>query len=178
MTGTVETAAGSVPQVSAKLAFSDIAGAWKVRWGLGRMHYTVPPGLYCVGNPDTESHVLVTANYKMTFDRLRRELDGMDIWILVLDTKGVNVWCAAGKGTFGTDELLKRIQAAELYKIVSHRNLILPALSAYGCMNFTGSSTFTSLSGVDKEMKIALPAMIAAVFCGAALLLVNDFLML
>jgi hypothetical protein len=56
--------------------------------------------------------------------------------------------------------------------------LILPAVSAYVSMNFTGSSTFTSLSGVDREMKTALPAMIIAAFSGAVLLLVNDFLLL
>jgi CO dehydrogenase/acetyl-CoA synthase gamma subunit (corrinoid Fe-S protein) len=33
------------------------------------------------------SPVLVTANYKMSFDRLRSQLTGIDAWILVLDTK-------------------------------------------------------------------------------------------
>ncbi len=47
----------------------------------------------------------------MSFDQLRSALGGIDGWILVLDTKGINVWCAAGKGTFGTDELVQRIQA-------------------------------------------------------------------
>jgi len=45
---------------------------------------------------------------------------------LVLDTKGINVWCAAGKGTFGTEELIKRIASSGLKEIVSHRQLILP----------------------------------------------------
>ena len=66
------------------------------------MSYTVDPGLYALGKPDDSSPVLVTANYKMSFDRLREALPERDAWILVLDTKGVNVWCAAGKGTFGT----------------------------------------------------------------------------
>ncbi len=34
---------------------------------------------------------------------------------------------------------------------------LTPALSAYLAMNFTGSSTFTSLSGVRKEMRWAVP---------------------
>jgi hypothetical protein len=42
-------------------------------------------------------------------------------------------------------------------------------------MNFTGSSTYTSLSGVDREMKIALPAMLLSTAAGVVLLLVNDF---
>jgi hypothetical protein len=76
--------------------------------------------------------VLVSANYKLTFDSLRRELDGLDCWILILDTDGVNVWCAAGEGTFGTDELIERIGLTGLHEIVSHRTLILPQLGASG----------------------------------------------
>jgi hypothetical protein len=96
------------------------------------MHYTVEPGLYALGNPDAKSPVLVTANYKMSFDRLRASLPELDAWILVLDTKGINVWCAAGKGTFGTTELAQRVASSGLDRIVSHRELILPQLSAPG----------------------------------------------
>jgi hypothetical protein len=121
-----------VAKVPTELNFSDKLGAFKVRFSFGRMNYTVEPGLYAVGNPDSESHVLVTANYKLTFDFLRKELAGLDLWILVLDTRGINVWCAAGKGTFGTDELVERIEAVGLKDIVKHRRLILPQLGAVG----------------------------------------------
>jgi hypothetical protein len=96
------------------------------------MDYKVEPGLYCVGAPDEKSPVLVTANYKMTFDRLRKELEGLSAWILVLDTDGVNVWCAAGKGTFGTEELVHRIGDVQLGKVVSHRTVVAPQLGATG----------------------------------------------
>jgi acetyl-CoA decarbonylase/synthase complex subunit gamma len=96
------------------------------------MHYTVEPGLYALGNPAPKSPVLVTANYKMSFDRLRAALPQKGAWILVLDTKGINVWCAAGKGTFGTTELIQRAAESRLDGIVSHRELILPQLSAPG----------------------------------------------
>jgi hypothetical protein len=96
------------------------------------MKYTVEPGLYAVGEPDADSVVLVSANYKLSFDALRKELAGLDAWIMVLDTKGVNVWCAAGKKTFGTDEIVRRIELVELEKIVNHRKLIVPQLGASG----------------------------------------------
>jgi len=96
------------------------------------MDYGVDPGLYALGNPDRESPVLVSANYKMSFDELRSALPGRDFWILVLDTKGINVWCAAGKGTFGTEELVQRIESSGLNQVVSHRSLILPQLGAPG----------------------------------------------
>ena len=122
----------TVKSVSTKLTLDDHIGALKSRLGIGRMHYTVEPGLYAVGKPDNNSPVFVSANYKLTFDTLRKNLDGLDCWILILNTKGINVWCAAGKGTFGTDELIHRIETSELSKYVSHKNLILPQLGATG----------------------------------------------
>jgi len=121
-----------IKQTSAELTVSDILGTWKARWGINRMNYKVEPGLYRIGKPDSNSPVLVSANYKMSFDMLRKELKEIDAWILVLDTKGINVWCAAGKGTFGTRELQNRIAIVQLEKVVSHRTVILPQLAAPG----------------------------------------------
>ena len=121
-----------IPVTTTTLSFKDILGGWKVRWGIDRANYRIDPGLYAVGSPDHLSPVLVSANYKLTFDSLRKELSGLNCWIMILDTKGVNVWCAAGKGTFGTDELVKRIAITGLSEIVSHRKLILPQLGAPG----------------------------------------------
>ncbi len=117
---------------STHLTFNDIIGGWKVRWGIGRMSYLIEPGIYFIGDPDSTAPVLVSTNYKLTFDSVRKELDKIDCWLLILDTKGVNVWCAAGKGTFGTNELVNRIKKSGLAKLVSHRRLILPQLGASG----------------------------------------------
>ena len=130
--GSVATPAGPVPRVTSRLEGSDRWGTLKARWGVGRMDYAVDPGLYALGKPDRESPVLVSASYKMSFDRLREALPGRNFWVLVLDTKGINVWCAAGKGTFGTDELVLRIAASGLADVVNHRTLILPQLGAPG----------------------------------------------
>ena len=92
----------------------------------------VPPGLYALGTPAETDPVLVTANYKMSYDCVRQALSGRSCWLLVLETYGINVWCAAGKGTFGTGELVRRIASSALSKIVSHRRLILPILGAPG----------------------------------------------
>lgn len=131
-TGKITVADSAVPVVSTSLAYRDILGAFRVRWGIRRESYKVNPGLYAAGNPGKDSDVFVTANYKLSFDALRKNLSGTDSWILVLDTKGVNVWCAAGKGTFGTVELVNRINEVSLEKVVSHRRLILPQLGATG----------------------------------------------
>jgi len=130
--GRVETPAGPVPRVHSRIGSRDLLGRWKVRWGIGRDRYRVAPGLYALGAPDGSAPVLVTANYKMTFDIVRRDASGLDAWILVLDTRGVNVWCAAGEGTFGTEEVIRGVTRARLSEVVRHRRLILPQLAAPG----------------------------------------------
>jgi hypothetical protein len=130
--GSIRTASGDVPKVFASLHRRDYWGTVKARWGVGRMNYRVDPGIYALGEPDDQSPVVVTANYKMSFDCLRSALPGRDVWLLVLDTDGINVWCAAGKGTFGTEELVNRIASSGLHQLVTHRTVILPQLAAPG----------------------------------------------
>ncbi len=132
VTGMMETKAGPVPKVDAAWTRGEYFEHLKARLGSFRMEYSVEPGLYAIGNPGEQSDVFVSANYKLSFDHLRRALEGMDAWILVIDTKGINVWCAAGKGTFGTEEIVRRIQATGVEKAVSHRRLIVPQLGAPG----------------------------------------------
>ena len=114
------------------MTWGDRLGAWRVRWGIGRDDYRVDPGLYAIGEPDAGSPILVTANYKLTFDIVRRDLRDRDVWLLALDTRGINVWCAAGKRTFSTDELVRWIDGIGLSRLVQHRRLVLPQLGATG----------------------------------------------
>jgi hypothetical protein len=122
----------SATPASSTISLSDRWDHFLARWGVRRAGHRVEPGLYALGRPTPESPVFVTANYTLSFDALRSALNGIDGYILVLDTEGVNVWCAAGRGTFGTDELARRIQVTELSEVVSHRELILPQLGAPG----------------------------------------------
>jgi hypothetical protein len=128
----ITTPAGPVPRVQATLSRRDHLGALRVRLGIGRNDYKIAPGLYAVGRPQADDPVLVSANYKLSFDHLRKQLTDVSSWILVLDTRGINVWCAAGKGTFGTEEIVRRVLLTRLSSVVSHRKLILPQLSAPG----------------------------------------------
>lgn len=121
-----------MPRVATNLTLRDHLGTIGARTGLTRNDYRLTPGLYCLGNPDASSPVLVSANYKLTFDALRRQLTGIDAWLLVIDSRGINVWCAAGKGTFSSEEIAYQVQRCRLAEIVSHRQLILPQLSANG----------------------------------------------
>ncbi len=130
--GVIDTDAGDVTIASTVISSEEKREHIKSRISAYRDSYKVEPGIYAIGSPDKQSDVLVTANYKLTFDHLREAVDGLDAWVLVLDTDGVNVWCAAGKGTFSTKELTASVLNVDLDKIVSHRRLILPQLGAVG----------------------------------------------
>lgn len=114
------------------ITFANRLDHFLARWGVNRMGHIVKPSLCRLGNPTPDSPVFVSANYTLSFDAVRSALAGIDCYILVLDTKGINVWCAAGKGTFGTDELVRRIESTGLAGVVKNRTLILPQLSAPG----------------------------------------------
>jgi hypothetical protein len=130
--GFVETPSGPVPRLKNDLDWVDSAGTLRARLGISRDQYKVAPGLYCVGNPMEDSPVLVTANYKLSLDCLREDTAGLNAWILVLDTRGVNVWCAAAKKNFSTAEIVRQVKRVQLDKIVRHKVLIVPQLGAPG----------------------------------------------
>lgn len=122
--------------------------------GALRANYKIPPGLYCMGTPDETAPVLVSCNYKLSFDALRQELAGLDLWLLVIDTRGINVWCAAGKGTFSTDEISYQVKRCGLHEVVSHDRLILPQLCAPG-VNGHGLKKVCGFRGVFGPIRAA-----------------------
>ncbi len=128
----ISTEAGAVPRIKTKLQQEDYYGSFKALSGINRYNYKITPGLYCVGTPDRNAPVFVSANYKYSFDSLRKNLDRLNAWVLVLDTRGINVWCAAGKATFSTDEIVRQINSTGLDKLIDKKELILPQLSATG----------------------------------------------
>lgn len=130
--GEITTEAGNIDIIDTELKQSDRIKNLGILFGWKRDNYMIKPGIYAIGNPTASSPVIVSCNYKYTFDLVRKELEGVDCWLLILNTFGVNVWCAAGKGTFGTQELIISIAAVKLDKITNHKVLIVPQLGASG----------------------------------------------
>ena len=124
--------AGGIRSTDSTITFANRLDHFLARWGWKRESHRIDPGLYRLGNPTPDSPVFASANYTLSFDALRSALADTDAWILVLDTKGINVWCAAGKGTFGTEELVRRIAVTGLATVVSHKKIIVPQLGAPG----------------------------------------------
>jgi hypothetical protein len=128
----LELPSGNIKRISTSLTKKDIIGTVAIRLNINRNNYAIEPGLYVIGIPDENSQVIVSANYKFTFDKLRQELVNLNLWLLIIDTQGINVWCAAGKGTFGTQEILKKMKQTKLDAVVKNKILILPQLGAPG----------------------------------------------
>ncbi len=141
--------AADLMKTDSVMRFRDRMGVARVRLGIRRNRYRVTPGLYALGDPGRKTPVFVSANYKLSFDVLRASLAGLHAWILVLDTRGINVWCAAGKGTFGTAELIKKIGETGLPDRLDHRELIVPQLGAPGVAahEVTGATGFKVIFG-------------------------------
>ena len=125
-----------IKEIVSELTWRDHLDHFLARWSWKRNDHIVEPGLYALGKPTKESPVFVSANYTLSFDALRSALKGVNGYILVINTYGINVWCAAGKGTFGTDEIVRRVEATGLKDLVPHKKLILPQLGAPGVKSF------------------------------------------
>ncbi len=125
-----EIALGSIIYVKPILSLNDVLTNISIRLGIVRDKRQIKIGLYAVGIPGPNSPLLVSSNYELSFNKLRSSLKKINAWILVIDTKGVNVWCAAGKGTFGTKEIIKRIKEYKIENLITHKTVILPQLGA------------------------------------------------
>jgi acetyl-CoA decarbonylase/synthase complex subunit gamma len=110
-----------------------LADLWLLFFRIIPPYPKVQPGLYAVGEPGPDSPVLVTGNFSLTVRRVVREIDGRcDVWLLLADSGGINVWCAAGGNYLTTEKIIAAIKAAGLARVVDHHALILPQLAANG----------------------------------------------
>lgn len=89
-------------------------------------------GLRRIGNPGKDSPVFLTCNYHLTVERVKKSLKGMNAFLLVANSKGDNVWCAATGGHFTNHSVVSVLKTSGIEGLVNHRNIILPQLAATG----------------------------------------------
>jgi|Deesub1362A_J573_1020465.scaffolds.fasta_scaffold00054_91 ferredoxin len=89
-------------------------------------------GLIKIGNPDRTSPVFLTCNYHLTVERVKRALRGMDCYLLVANSRGINVWCASTGGHLTNHDVISVLKTSGIEDLVDHRNVILPQLAATG----------------------------------------------
>ncbi len=89
-------------------------------------------GLIKIGDPDRSSPVFLTCNYHLTVERVKKALKGVDAYLLLANSKGINVWCAAAGGYLTNHEVISALKTSGIEELVDHRNLVLPQLAATG----------------------------------------------
>ena len=92
----------------------------------------VRPGYYAIGNPGPDSPVILTGNYHLTVLRVKWALRGENVHLLVANSRGINVWCAATGGLFTHHDVISVLKTSGIEKRVNHRKVILPQLAATG----------------------------------------------
>lgn len=92
----------------------------------------VPTGLFPIGNPDARAPVVLTGNYALTVRRVRRALRCRNVWLLITDSGGINVWCAASGGHLTHHDVISTLRTSGVDDAVDHRTVVLPQLAATG----------------------------------------------
>jgi hypothetical protein len=94
--------------------------------------FAVKPGLYYVWQRDENAPIIVTANNYLTVFLLVRRIGKRNVRLLVIDTRGINVWCAAGKGQFSSSEIIDKATYFGLINRENKKTFILPKFSLAG----------------------------------------------
>jgi NAD-dependent dihydropyrimidine dehydrogenase PreA subunit len=89
-------------------------------------------GLVRIGTPGRDSPVLLTGNFRLTVERVIWTLKGIDAYLLVANSRGVNVWCAATGGLLRNHDVVSVLKTSGVGDLVDHRRVILPQLAATG----------------------------------------------
>lgn len=89
-------------------------------------------GLCRIGDPGRHSPVLVTGNFALTVERVKKALEGLDVYLLVANSRGVNVWCAATGGMLTDHDVISVLKTSGIADLVDHREVLLPQLAATG----------------------------------------------
>ncbi len=89
-------------------------------------------GLRKIGNPDRSSPVFLTCNYAVSVERVKKALEGMDCYLLVANSNGINVWCASTGGHLSNHSAVSVLKTSGIEQLVDHRRVIFPQLAAAG----------------------------------------------
>jgi NAD-dependent dihydropyrimidine dehydrogenase PreA subunit len=89
-------------------------------------------GLRVLGHPDRGSPVFLTGNFGLTVQRVQHALRGIDGYLLVANSRGINVWCAATGGLFTDHDVVSVLKTSGIEDRVDHRRVVLPQLAATG----------------------------------------------
>lgn len=112
---------------------SRLKDAWALFFRVLPPYPKFEPGLYAIGKPDSDSPVLVTGNFDLTVRRVVRDIEGeLDAWLLVVNSSGINVWCAAGGGFLSAERVIGALKMSGIDEWHRGKRMVLPQLCANG----------------------------------------------
>jgi acetyl-CoA decarbonylase/synthase complex subunit gamma len=88
----------------------------------------VQPGVYEINAPKSESPVLVTTNFSITYFSVANEVEGSGLpaWLLVCDAEGMSVLTAWAAGKFDAERIAKAVKGFNVADKVSRKRVVLP----------------------------------------------------
>ena len=99
-----------------------------------RSPVAVDSKMYKVGTPDENSPVLFTTNFALTYYTVESDLasNGVNCWLLAVDTDGIGVEAAAAGGQLSADKVKDSFEKSgfDIHKDVTHNTVIIPGLAA------------------------------------------------
>ena len=87
-------------------------------------------GLVKIGKPGKDSPVFLTCNFQLTVQRIKRALKGLDAYLLIANSRGINVWCGAVGGHFTNHSVISALKTSGIEKLVGQKVVVLPQLAA------------------------------------------------
>lgn len=89
-------------------------------------------GIYPIGDPGTDSPVMITTNFSLTYFIVSGEIEASRVpaWLLVMDVEGLSVLTAWAAGKFVPEKIAQFVNGSEISGKVSHKNLVLPGYVA------------------------------------------------
>jgi acetyl-CoA decarbonylase/synthase complex subunit gamma len=92
----------------------------------------VSPGLYELNNPKSDSPLLVTTNFSLTYFSVAGEVEGAGLpaWLMIVDAEGMSVLTAWAAGKFDAERIAKAVKSSGVAEKIDHQSLVLPGLVA------------------------------------------------
>jgi acetyl-CoA decarbonylase/synthase, CODH/ACS complex subunit gamma len=89
-------------------------------------------GIYEIGGPDSDSPVLLTSNFSLTYFIVSGEIENSKVpsYLLVKDTEGLSVMTAWAAGKFVADVIAPFVKKCGITDKIKHKTLIIPGYAA------------------------------------------------
>lgn len=88
----------------------------------------VKPDVYAINEPSSDSPLLITTNFSLTYFTVAGEVEasGVPSWLLIADSEGLSVLTAWAAGKFDAEKIAKTVKTSGVTDKVNHRKLVIP----------------------------------------------------